>query len=257
VEKALLALGLIRDREVTCDIFHKETLLGQIVVVWRDRSIYFCSYAVLVFLLLVVIANLYSKVYGSKKDLEEKVHVIETTLTEQQGQKEYIEEIFNVVPEGLLAIDEEKNGMENNRSFDLLIESWATRLQQEHSVFKDTFLADLRKQLLEHDSGQYAMTVDAYTISIEYSSAPLSFHTIHRVVSLRDITKMTAIERQLAQSQKLEAVGRLAAGIAHEINTPTQYVLTNMDFLTEAHEDIADIMEQVQRGSSRQKVRNQ
>ncbi len=48
---------------------------------------------------------------------------------------------------------------------------------------------------------------------------------------------------QLLSAQKLEAVGRLAAGIAHEINTPTQYVASNLDFFREAFEDISCLFE--------------
>jgi two-component system, NtrC family, sensor kinase len=42
------------------------------------------------------------------------------------------------------------------------------------------------------------------------------------------------VEAQLAQAQKLESIGQLAAGIAHEINTPTQYVGDNTHFLAES-----------------------
>jgi signal transduction histidine kinase/CheY-like chemotaxis protein len=42
------------------------------------------------------------------------------------------------------------------------------------------------------------------------------------------------IERELAQVHRLEAVGQLAAGIAHEINTPMQYIGDNMRFLRDA-----------------------
>ena len=49
--------------------------------------------------------------------------------------------------------------------------------------------------------------------------------------ALLDVTNERVAEAQLTQSQKLEAIGQLAAGIAHEINTPTQYVGDNLHFL--------------------------
>lgn len=48
-----------------------------------------------------------------------------------------------------------------------------------------------------------------------------------------DITTRKTMERQLAQASKLESIGQLAAGIAHEINTPTQYVSSNLRFMRE------------------------
>ncbi|MEM7167287.1 MAG: response regulator [Planctomycetota bacterium] len=47
---------------------------------------------------------------------------------------------------------------------------------------------------------------------------------------------------QLVHSQKLKAIGQLAAGIAHEINTPLQYVGDNVDFLREAFADLSTLM---------------
>ncbi len=57
------------------------------------------------------------------------------------------------------------------------------------------------------------------------------------VVNFRDITAQRNLERQLAQAQKLEAVGQLAAGIAHEINSPIQYIGDNTRFFQSAFRD--------------------
>ncbi|MBW1711851.1 MAG: HAMP domain-containing protein, partial [Deltaproteobacteria bacterium] len=48
------------------------------------------------------------------------------------------------------------------------------------------------------------------------------------------LSDLKQTQSQLIQSEKLAAVGQLAAGIAHEINTPTQYVSDNTRFLEEA-----------------------
>jgi signal transduction histidine kinase len=52
-----------------------------------------------------------------------------------------------------------------------------------------------------------------------------------------------AVELELALAQKLEAVGRLAAGIAHEINTPIQYVGDSIHFLDSAFGDLLKAVE--------------
>ena len=56
-----------------------------------------------------------------------------------------------------------------------------------------------------------------------------------------DITEYKLMERQLVQSQKLESIGQLAAGIAHEINTPSQYVGDNTRFLESAFESLEKV----------------
>ncbi|MBI5866940.1 MAG: PAS domain S-box protein [candidate division Zixibacteria bacterium] len=61
----------------------------------------------------------------------------------------------------------------------------------------------------------------------------------------RDVTESMLLESQLRQAQKLEAVGSLAAGIAHEINTPIQFVADNVRFLSNTFASLTGALEGV------------
>jgi two-component system, NtrC family, sensor kinase len=53
-----------------------------------------------------------------------------------------------------------------------------------------------------------------------------------------DVTHVSTLEQQLAQASRLESIGQLAAGIAHEINTPVQYVSDNTRFLVDSFGEV-------------------
>ncbi|MFT7578868.1 MAG: two-component system NtrC family sensor kinase [Myxococcota bacterium] len=60
----------------------------------------------------------------------------------------------------------------------------------------------------------------------------------HYVTVGVDLRARRQMEAQLRQAQKLESVGQLAAGVAHELNTPIQFVSDNVHFIGEALEDL-------------------
>jgi PAS domain S-box-containing protein len=77
-------------------------------------------------------------------------------------------------------------------------------------------------------------------MSVEAIVGRVSEHDGSRsiVFNARDVSERQSLELELRHAQKLESVGRLAAGIAHEINTPIQFVGDNTRFLESAFADL-------------------
>ena len=80
-----------------------------------------------------------------------------------------------------------------------------------------------------------------FPLEISVSEVPLDSGRVFTAI-FRDITDRRRLESQLVQAQKMESVGQLAAGIAHEINTPTQYVGDNTRFLEDAFRDLVPLL---------------
>ncbi len=67
---------------------------------------------------------------------------------------------------------------------------------------------------------------------VEISSVPIDYEGAPAVLAFaRDVTERKALEARLIRSDRLAALGTLAAGVAHEINNPLAYVLLNLQFL--------------------------
>ncbi len=62
-----------------------------------------------------------------------------------------------------------------------------------------------------------------------------------------DITERKKMESQLAQAQRLEAIAHLASGVAHELNTPIQYISDNVRFLRDAFSHFQHLLHLIER----------
>ncbi|MDH5519577.1 MAG: PAS domain-containing protein [Acidimicrobiia bacterium] len=62
------------------------------------------------------------------------------------------------------------------------------------------------------------------------------------VLIAADVTNQRDLEAQLSEASKFEALGQLAAGVAHEINTPVQYVGDNLAFLSSGSVELIELL---------------
>jgi signal transduction histidine kinase len=89
----------------------------------------------------------------------------------------------------------------------------------------------------------------------DYVTKP--FEKEELLARLRVGERIIKLQQQLTQAQKLESIGQLASGIAHEINTPIQYISDNINFLQDSIKDIFRLLseyEQVQKQAEAGKV---
>lgn len=118
-------------------------------------------------------------------------------------------------------------------------------------------LADLQGQLKSRDK-----TIDALMRRVETSQSTRSSYlameqslAMERVVGNKTaelveqkarlasaLDELRLTQAKLLQAQKLQAIGQLAAGIAHEVNTPTQYVTDNVTFLQRAFDRLLKLI---------------
>ena len=84
---------------------------------------------------------------------------------------------------------------------------------------------------------------DGTLFPLEIAISEVTLDSGHVLTGIfRDIAERKRLEHQLVQAQKMESVGHLSAGIAHEINTPTQYVGDNTRFLEDVFRDLAPLL---------------
>jgi len=93
-----------------------------------------------------------------------------------------------------------------------------------------------------HASGRHVYTLVSSSKTLDEEG-----NVVGTFAVVTDTTERKGLESQLLHSQKLEAIGQLAAGIAHEINTPAQYVGNNVQFIKTAFEDILAVCGQTRR----------
>lgn len=105
----------------------------------------------------------------------------------------------------------------------------------------ETLWVRCRGMAIRDESGSPTRMLGAHTNVTEQTKALLELERANATLK-EEVNARRVLESELVQAQKLEAIGQLAAGIAHEINTPIQYVGGNLSFLSDAFRSAAVVI---------------
>jgi two-component system NtrC family sensor kinase len=166
---------------------------------------------------------------------------LEAKIGEFERLKEFNENIVESINVGILALD-----------LDDRIESWNAQMEAMYAFsraeaigqkLREVFPADFvdaidsfRNEQGVHHLYKFRLTTRAgEQRTANIAVAPLlsrDFVSVGRIILVDDITERVSLESQLAQADKLSSIGLLAAGVAHEINTPLAVISSYSQMLS-------------------------
>jgi len=179
---------------------------------------------------------------------------------EYERLKEFSENIVESIHVGILAADLEDR-----------VESWNSQVERLTGVLRQDAVGRKLRDLLPEDlcdrleaSRDDAAVQNIYQYLFQEREATLNIATaplisregdrIGRLIILDDVTDRAELERRLIQADKLSSIGLLAAGVAHEVNTPLAVISTYAQMLAKqisGDEQKAPLLEKIARQTFR------
>ena len=188
---------------------------------------------------------------------------LEQKVVQYERLKDFNENIVESISVGVLAVDLEDR-----------IESWNSQMEVMYAkpraevlghslsqVFPGSFVENfyrVRQTAGIHNLYKFRLETPAGDGRItNIAIAPLvtrRFHVIGRLIIVDDITERVALEAQLSQADKMSSIGLLAAGVAHEVNTPLAVISSYAQMLAKqltGDEKKSALMEKITRQTFR------
>jgi signal transduction histidine kinase/HAMP domain-containing protein len=157
------------------------------------------------------------------------------------------------LPQGIVITDKNDRVVHLNQAFADIYEIRNDEMASMRSC------ADVHRVLQQGNNDDYTCNPELKQDTILTSKLPNGRYILHGHQSLTiggavwvvtDITRLIeaenrsrTLERELLQSQKMESIGTLASGIAHEINTPIQYIGDNLNFIGSSISNVMKLLD--------------
>lgn len=198
--------------------------------------------------LAVAFNHMAAQLYQQRAALEDVHGELQRRFEELADLKSYTESIIDSLTNGIVTIDLDGRVVRLNPAAELLTGFFAREAEGRFCTEVFSHVPELGEILMETLTSRAPIMNVALTLRrrtgasfpIELSTAPLKGgdgKDFGAVVIFRDLTLVRQLEGQLRRSDRLAAVGTLAAGLAHEIKTPLTSVLTFSRHLLRRFED--------------------
>jgi two-component system NtrC family sensor kinase len=154
---------------------------------------------------------------------------LQQKVAEYERLKDFNENIVESINVGIMALDMDDCIESWNAQMEVMyaMPRWQTLTQPLRTVFPAEFVEEfyrVRQNAGINNLYKFRLNTPAgETRTINVAIAPLvtrKFQVVGRLVIMDDITERVELEGQLSQADKLSSIGLLAAGVAHEVNTP-------------------------------------
>ncbi len=154
---------------------------------------------------------------------------LQQKAAEYERLKDFNENIVESINVGVMALDMEDRIESWNAQMEVMyaVPRWQTLTQPLKAIFPAEFVEEFYR--MRQDAGirnlyKFRLKTPAGEVrTVNVAIAPLvtrKFQVIGRLIIMDDITERVDLEAQLSQADKLSSIGLLAAGVAHEVNTP-------------------------------------
>lgn len=197
------------------------------------------------------------QVYNSEERWGKEMILVSREITERkqaedslQSEREQLAVTLRSITDGVISTDLQKRIVLMNKVAEELT-GWTLAEAQSRPI-EEIFCANincgehcrenglLSSNCSVQQQGIQLLKRNGETMSIEASCAPIRHFdnsVTGHIVVFRDQTEKQRLQAQVALSSKLQSIGQLAAGIAHEINTPMQFISDNTNFVLKAYND--------------------